>query len=145
MAAYTGTVTQRGKGGDLGDLFIAKGEYTFGTEIEDTDTITWSNILPQGGAKVHSFRIYGVELDSNATPTATFVVGDGTDADGYLTTKGGAVGLQNSLAGQLVYFGDGALLDTNVTSTDIVLTMTAATATGASTGTIYIEVLGESI
>lgn len=145
MTAYTGTVTRAAKAGGLGELSVAKGSYTFGTEIENADTITWTNILPGQGAKVVGFAVYGVELDTNATPTATFIIGDGSDTDGYLTTKGGAVGLQNSLAGQLFYKGDGALIDTEVSSRNVVLTMTAATATGASSGTIYVELLVEGI
>ncbi len=145
MTAYTGTITVAGKNGEVGQQFNAVGKYTFGTEVEDTDTITWTNLLPNNSSKVVGFKVYGTELDTNATPTATFTIGDGTDPDGYLTTKGGAVGLQNSLAGQLIYFGDGALMFTDVSSRDVVLTMTAATATGASSGTIYVEVLIEGI
>lgn len=145
MTAFTGTNVLTGKGGELGALSIARGSYTFGTEVENADTITWTNILPAQGAKVVGFKVFGTELDTNATPTATFTIGDGTDADGYLTTKGGAVGLQNSLAGQLFYEGDGALVGTKVTGRNVVLTMTAATATGASTGTIYVELLLEAV
>lgn len=139
MTAYTGTVTIAPTNGGLGDDHIVRGEYTFGAEIEDTDTITWTGILGKNDKKVVSFRVFGQELDTNATPTATFTVGTEDDADGLLTTKGGAVGLQNSLAGQLLYFGDGALVDTITDDEDIVLTMTAATATGASSGTIFVE------
>lgn len=145
MAALTGTVTLAGKNGEIGQQYLARGSYTFGAEIEDTDTITWSNILPAGGAKVVGFRVYGQEIDTNATPTATFIVGNTDDTDGYLKTKGGAVGLQNSLAGQLFYAGDGDLITSGsiITNRNVVLTMTAATATGASSGTIYIELVLE--
>lgn len=139
MTAYTGTVVIGAATGGLGDEHTVKGSYTFGAEIENADTITWTGILGKGDKEIVGFRVYGVELDSNATPTATFTVGTEDDADGLLTTKGGAVGLQNSLAGQLSYFGDGALVGTTVDDEDIVLTMTAATATGASSGTIYVE------
>lgn len=146
MTAYTGTILKAATGGELGRQYKVTGYYTFGAEVETTDTITWADIIPASGARVIGGKVWGVELDSNATPTATFIIGDGSDTDGYLNTKGGAVGLQNSLAGQLAYFFDGALLGTTVTTNnDVVLTMTAATATGASSGTIWIELDLEAV
>lgn len=141
MVAYTGSITIPATNGGLGEDHVVRGEFTFTTEIEDTDTITWSGILGGGDKKIVAFSVFGQELDTNATPTATFTVGTEDDADGLLTTKGGAVGLQNSLAGQLVYKGDGALVDATTDDEDIVLTMTAATATGASSGTIFVEAI----
>lgn len=145
MTAYTGTIAQYGRLGEIGRQTIASGYYTLGAEIEDTDTITWDNVMPNGKFKVIDFEVWGVELDTNATPTATFTIGDETDPDGYLTTKGGAITLSNSLAGQLFYKGDGALLNTTTAGRDVVLTMTAATATGASSGKIWWKAVIEGI
>lgn len=139
MTAYTGSIVIKPANGGLGDEHTVKGSYTLGAEIEDTDTITWTGILGKGDKQIVAFRVYGVELDTNATPTATFVVGTEDDDNGLLTTKGGAVGLQNSLAGQLSYFGDGDLVGTITNDENIILKMTAATATGASSGKIFVE------
>jgi len=139
MTAYTGTVLIGAANGGLGEEHTVLGSYTFGAEVENTDTITWTGILGSNEKRIVGFRVFGTELDTNATPTATFIVGTEDDDNGLLTTKGGAVGLQNSLAGQLSYFGDGALIGTITNDGNIVLTVTAATATGASSGTIYVE------
>lgn len=145
MADLTGTVTIPAKNGGLGDQHTVRGEYTLAAALEDEDTITWSGILGKNDKKIVSFRIFGVEIDTDATPTATFTVGTEDDADGLLLTKGGAVGLQNSLAGQLVYFGDGALVDATVDDEDIILTVTAAVGTGATSGTIFVEAVLEGV
>lgn len=148
MANYTGTVLVKGRAGDLGQQMQALGEFDLadgGAGLADTDTITWTGLLQGSNTKIVGFKFYGVEIDTNATPTATFTIGDGTDADGYLTTKGGAVGLQNSLGGQLVYFGDGALIGTEVSGKDVVLTVTEAVATTATTGKIYVSPIVEGV
>lgn len=149
MAALTGTVQVAGKSGSVGRQFVAKGSYTLGGALANADTITWTNLLPDPNTcKVVSGRIYGPELDTNATPTMLFTIGDGTDADGYLLSKGGAVTLSNSLANQLMYEFDGAIICAaagTAESRNVVLTVTAAVATGATSGTIWIELLLEGV
>lgn len=143
MAALVGTVKEAGRSGEIGGQRFFLGEYDLAAALVNADTITWSNILPSSGTfKVLDFKIVAPELDTNATPTMLFVVGDGTDNDAFLTSKGGAVGLQNSLAGQLSYFGDGAAIGAaagTVVGRDIVLTVTAAVATGATSGKIRVS------
>lgn len=139
MASYDGTITISGKAGEIGTQSKARGEFALPGALADTDTITWSNLLPKGGAKVIDVQVFGVEVDTNATPTLTYTVGDGTDADGYITTKTGAAGA----SGQHFAKGDGALVDTDVTGRDVVLTVTADPATGATSGTLFVEVTVE--
>ena len=146
MTAYTGTIVSEGRGGELGQQFSAIGKYALTGALVNGDTITWSNLLPKNTVKVIAFRFWSVELDTGGTPTTLFTIGDGTDPDGYLTSKGGAVTLSNSLAGQLSYFGDGALIGADdAASRDVVLTVTAAVATGATSGTLWVEVLLEGL
>lgn len=145
MTALVGTTVIKGRSGERGTQYAALLKYTLLAALVNGDTITWSNCLPNGKFKVVGFRIWGVELDTNASPTMLFTVGDGVDADGYKLSAGGGVGLQNSLAGQLVYLGDGALIGTTDAANDVVLTVTAAVATGATSGDIWIELVIEGV
>lgn len=147
MTAYTGTVTIPARAGERGQQHTGLLTYALTGALVNADTITWSNAVPLGAqAKIVDLQFWSPELDTDATPTATFIIGDGTDTDGYLTTKGAAVGLQNSLAGQLFYKGDGAVIGTvTQASRNIVLTVNAAVATGATSGTLRIAVTVEGV
>lgn len=145
MAAKTGTVVVAGKRGEVGQQYTARGKIALDAALATTNTYTISNLLPKGGAKVIAFRFYGVEVDTNATPTCTVSIGNSDDPDGFLKTKGGAVGLQNSLAGQLTYFGDGDLIGTTVTNRDLTMTVVANPATGATSGDLFYELVLEGV
>lgn len=139
MTAYTGTVVIAARAGERGGQHTGYLEYDLGgVALANTDTITWTNAVPlKAQAKVVGLDYASPELDTNATPTMLFTIGDGTDADGYLASKGGAVTLSNSLANQLIFKGDGAIIGTATQAgRNIVLTVTAAVATGATTGKI---------
>lgn len=139
MTALVGTVTQVGLSGEKGNEYSALLTYALTGALVNGDTITWSNVLPSiKQCNVIWMDFQAPELDTNATPTMTFTIGDGTTANAYLTTKGGAVGLQNSLGGQLAYYGDGAGIGAAPATRNLVFTVTAAVATGATTGTISI-------
>ena len=146
MAALTGTVVNAGRSGERGQQFVATGTYALTGALVNADTITWSNFFPSGKFKLVSLEVYGPELDTNATPTMKFKIGDGTTVDAYLTEKGGALGLQNSLPSQLFYKGDGASIGTSFTGLrNLVMTVTAAVATGATSGTIFVEAVVEGV
>lgn len=138
MAAYTGTVPIKPKGGELGALQYAQGKFTVTVALADEDTITIADVLPQQGAEVVDIALTAAELDTDGSPTMTFTVGDGTDADGYFTSTSGGAAISNVK-------GRGALVGTKVTSRDIVLTVTAAVATGATSGDIYFDVFYRNI
>lgn len=145
MTAYTGTVLIPGKNGDKGAQNIALGKLTFASALASGDTYTLTNILPLGGAKVVSVRVFGAELDTGATPTGKYKVGNSDDSDGYLVDKSAALGLQNSLPSQAVYFGDGILIGTTVTNRDVVLTGITNMATGATEVSLFVELVLEGI
>lgn len=135
MTAYTGTVL-----GDPrwtpGATIVASGSYALTGAVVTGDTFTFPNIIPAQKVKIVGVRIFGVELDTNATPTATLIAGDGTTTNGYLTsvTAGDATG-------QMQFFGNGALIGTeNAASRNLVLALGGTVATAASTGTIFAEV-----
>lgn len=146
MTALTATVDLPGKGGDISEQKLASGYYDLLGALVNGDTITFPNILPYGGAKVVNVKAVSPELDSNATPTATATIGNSDDPDGYVKTRGLAVTLSNSLATDLVLeSSDGALINTAVTNRDIVLTVTAAVATGATSGRIRLSALLQAL
>lgn len=137
MTAYTGTVVTSTPRWSAGEEFTFLGYYTLGTGVVTGDTFTWSSILPPLNNKVQllGFKVYGAELDTNASPSATLIIGDGTDTDAYLTSK--TAGDAN---GQMQFFGDGVSMGVTITtSRDIVATLGGTVATAASSGTIWIQ------
>ena len=136
MADYTGENLVDGRY-SAGATYKVVGKYTLGTAIAQNDTITWTNILPDGGVEVQDVKFYGVELDTNATPTGTVDLGDGTDVDGFI--DGGSVGLAAAGATQVSINGDGAKMGTTYTdATSIVATFPTAFATAASSGDVFV-------
>lgn len=138
MTARTGTVTIKPKGGELGALQYAQCKYTLTEALADEDTITFTGALPTQGAEVVDIAMTAVEMDTDGSPTMTFTVGDGTDADGYFTSTSGGAAIANVK-------GRGALVGTEVTSSNIVMTVTAAVATGATSGDVYFDIFYRNI
>lgn len=137
MTAYTGTNVLSTPRWSAGEEFTFSGYYALTGAVVTGDTYTWSNILPPLNNKVQllSFKIYGKELDTDASPTATLIVGDGTDTDAYLTSK-----TAGDATGQMKFHGDGVSMGVTITtSRDIVGTVGGTVATAATSGTIWIE------
>jgi hypothetical protein len=138
MVAYTGTVVQEGRWAP-GATYRALGRYTLTTTVTGSDTITWTNLLPVNEYQVLGFSLYGGELDTNATPTGTITVGDGTTATGYLTSK-----VPGDATGQMQFLGDGAFLGATGSSSpsgrNVVLTTGGTYSTGATNATVYVTV-----
>ena len=147
MTAYTGTIVNAGRSGERGAQYVATGTYALTGALVENDTITWSNFFPPGKFKLVDFVFWAPELDTNASPTGTAIIGDGTDTDAYLTTKNIGKPAQLPANGsQLVYRGDGASIGTSFTGLrDVVLTVNAAVATGATSGTLRIMAVIEGI
>lgn len=145
MTAYTGVILTKGRSGELGGQYLARGKFDLTAALANGDTITWTGIKPQG-TLTRSFEIYGPELDTSATPTGGMSVGDaattvgGGDPDGYLTTKG-----MEAAGDQLYYKGDGALIGNDSDSTNVVVVVNDTVASGASVGSIYIDVIYEGV
>lgn len=140
MTDYTGTIVVPGRFHE-GRHFKATGYYTFGATVVTGDTIAWA-ILPEfdyNKIQITSFKMWGAETDTDASPTGTEIVGDGTDTDNYVTSKvGGGAGQQFFIC------GDGELItgtDATPASRTITLTVggTLATANTGS-GSRFIEV-----
>lgn len=149
MTDYSATVDVPGRAGELGTQYWASGYYTLTGAITGHattgDTITFTNILPQGGAYVRDVVVAYPELDTSASPTGTMIVGNSDDDNGYIITQNiglaaqaPANGLQMSARGTV-----GELLNTLVTNRDIIIEFTAALATSATSGTIRLSALLE--
>jgi hypothetical protein len=146
MVAYTGTIDIAGKNGEIGSQNFCRGKYALAGALANTDTITWPNLLPLAGGKIVGFRFYSLELDTNATPTMTFTVGNSDDADGYLeTVNGGLPATLPANGSQLSYAGNGALIATTVTNRNVVLTVTGVVATGVAAGNLFVEIILEGV
>jgi hypothetical protein len=140
MANFAGTVTGGNPPYNPGYDHTVVGTLTLASGLANTDTITWTNILPDTPVTIRSVRLIAPELDTGATPTGTIVVGNSDDDDGYILVAGMAVGLQNSLASPLLLAGTGLLMDTKVSNRTIIATVKSAVATAASSGVIRLEV-----
>lgn len=121
-----------------GAEYTSVGYYTFAAAVAQNDTITWADLIPKG-AQVVDIKYYGVELDTNSSPTGTVDLGDGTDQDGFI--DGASIGLAAAGANQVIAHGNGELLGTTFTSaTDVKATFPTAVATAASSGNVYVVV-----
>jgi hypothetical protein len=124
---------------NAGASYKATASYTLASAVETGDSFTFKNILPSPADSVQivSGKLFGQEFDTNASPTATVIVGDGTDTDGYLSSKVSAADAN----GQFLAEFDGAFLGgTSQASRDLVVTLGGVVATAASSGTIFIEI-----
>lgn len=142
MAAFVGTVVSSARGGDRGQLSMGLGTYALTGALVNGDTITWTGIVPNGqAARIMDVQFEAPELDTSASPTATATIGDGTDADGYITTFNLGKPVQAPVNGeQIIALGNGAVIGTTTqASGNIVFTVTAAVATGAATGTLIVR------
>lgn len=118
-----------------GMTYEVVGELSIPEAVETGDTWTFTNILPENKVTIVGGSYNGVEFDTNASPTATVIIGDGTDTDGYLESRvgGGAESRQT--------FGfDGALLDATPASRSVVVTLGGTVATAASSGTATVSI-----
>lgn len=121
-----------------GHEFTTLSKYTIAATVLTGDVYTFANMLPPLNLAVQllSVEFYGVELDTNSSPTATLVLGDGTTTNAYLTSK-----TAGNAVFQLHYVGDGANIGTVITvSRNIVATVGGTVATGQTSGDVFCKV-----
>jgi hypothetical protein len=139
MVAENIAVTPLVKGlWQAGEVYSAYAKITIGSAVETGDTWTLTDMLPSEDIQIVGGNVSGVEMDTNATPTATLVLGDGTDTDGFMASVVAAAppsGQFNaSLGGALV---GGA---SKPASTSPVLTLGGTVATAASSGDVFVRI-----
>lgn len=140
MAALTGTNTLKTPSYIMGQVSTVTGTYALSGALANADTITWTDIFPDKDVTVLSVKTITPDLDTNASPTGTYTVGDGTDVDGYIA--GGKLNIPTGTDDPAlgVTEGQGALIGTTISGKrNIVLTVDAAVATGATSGTVTVE------
>ena len=137
-----------------GEQYSIDFEYTLGGALAQNDTITTpSSALPNNGIRIVETELMYPELDTNATPTGTFNVGDGTSATRFVsgvpmgvagvTTSGfqlrQGINIAQGLTNGVVTSGSGYLYASG-TNPQLVVTVGSAVATGASSGVIRLRV-----
>lgn len=137
-----------------GMLYTTEFQYTLAGAVVSGDTFTTpANALPFNGIRIAEIEVISPELDTNATPTATFDVGDATDADRFIaaapagangvTTSGyqmhTCINIAQGLTAGVVSTGTNYLYGSG-TSPRIVLTLGGTVATAQSAGTIRLKV-----
>ncbi len=137
-----------------GQFYSIDFEYALTGALAENDTIsTPANAMPDDGIRIVEVELIYPELDTHATPTGTFDVGDGTDADRFVdaapmgvagvTTAGfqlrQGINIAQGLTSGVVTSGANYLYASG-TSPVFVTTVTAAVATGATTGLLRLRV-----
>lgn len=159
MTAYNFKALQDQSPWVPGMTFTVGGYFKLTGALVNADTITFTNAIPSSGVTAISAVVYTTQLDSNATPTGTFSLGDSL-ADGSAAARyiSGAKMGTNVAGQQIVTFsnvaptftgtdqtaGVGYLYTTDENSNaaqgflDLKLTVTNAVATAAATGTVWV-------
>jgi len=132
------TPTQAGRW-QAGYIQSAFAKVTIGSAVETGDTWTFTNMLPSEDVEVLSGTLFGVTFDTNATPTATVIIGDGTDVDGFLVSKtSGATKTEN--VDTETFHLDGLLVGgAKPASRSPVVTLGGTVATAASSGDFFLQ------
>lgn len=118
-------------------LKVERGEFNLTAALAVNDTITMFRLHPR-------FRVCGgfvkvTDLDTGGSPAIVLAVGDSGDDDRYFTglTIGQAGGVSTTMAGTGVDY-----LNNTSAFLDVVAKVTTGPATGATTGTIVVELWG---
>jgi hypothetical protein len=136
--ARTGTILLAPKW-RAGETFTAIGKYTWPDSVVTADTITWAGLFPAGGVTVVDAKLTSVELDTNASPSATVIVGTVADDNGLIKSFIGGVNTTGNT--QINANANGDLLATSLSAaTDVVLTVGGTVATAASAGDTFVYV-----
>lgn len=163
MTAYTYTSLQHNQSPWMPGEIVTVGAYfniastTGAAGFAINDTITAADLIPEGGVKILSVLVTGSRMDTNASPTGTYAVGDALDAARFLSAAPQGT---NVSSGQVVQYqnvapaftsgvqtkGVGYKYNTNENSNadggfvDLVTTITANPATAATSGVTYLYV-----
>jgi hypothetical protein len=110
-----------------------RGEYTISAALVINDIVNLFYLPPR--ARIIGGFIKSADLDSNVSPAVTLDVGDAGDPDRYFaaSTVGQAGGVDATMAATGVDY-------LNTARTLVYLTVHAAPATSASTGTIVVSI-----
>lgn len=154
MTAFNFTLIDRVSNWSSGDILVARAYYNLnGTGLANTDTITATNIIPGNGVEIMEVMVSHPELDTNATPTGTYNVGDAGNASRFIasaplgvngvTTAGfqirNGINIVTTTTSGTISSGAGYIY-TGTSPASLVLTVNAAVATAATTGVVHLYV-----
>lgn len=124
-----------------GQIYLAHGYYTVGATVAQNDTITFTDIVHKNGVEIISTRLQVPKLDTNATPTGVFILGDSGDDDRFINDvsmgwddEATYVSYDINVASSTT--GAGYAYNPSSSATSLVLKVDSAVATAASTGHI---------
>lgn len=83
LGAVSGTINLSPRW-QAGQEYTAQGSYSVGAAVAQNDTITFASILPTNAVQIISTRLQTPKLDTNATPTAVWILGDATDDNRFI-------------------------------------------------------------
>lgn len=154
MANYNFTLIDAVSPWSAGALFAVRGYYDLnGVGLVNGDTITATNIIAPDGVEIFETWVTFPRLDTNATPTGTFNLGDAVVANRFIASA--PLGSTNTIAGTQLKAGinvptvtaNGVITSgagyryTGTTNSSLVMTVNAAVATAATTGVVHLLVL----
>jgi hypothetical protein len=158
MTAYSFTLIDAKSPWNAGDQYVVRAYFDVsttsgGSGLANADTITATGIIPGNGVKIYDVMVVHPELDTNATPTGTFNVGDGTSASRFIsgapmgvtgvTTSGfqlrTGINIITTTTSGVVSSGAGYIY-TGTSTANIVVTVGAAVATAATSGILHLLV-----
>lgn len=149
MTDFTGTIVVAPRLGDLDKICHTKVLFTLTEALATTNSYTFEPFIDGYYAIVEGGAVYGVNADTDGTPTLLLQLGTGStgDPDGLLKPTSFSVALQNSLASQVNRTFDGDLVknQTIITADTLELDVTANPATGATEGDIFIDIYWRAV
>jgi hypothetical protein len=137
-----------------GQYYEVNFQYSLGTGLASGDTITTPSLgLPSNGIRIVDIIVTHPELDTNATPTGTYDIGDSDDQNRFqsasllgvngVTTAGftmtNPINIAQGTTNGVVTTGRGYLYAAG-TDPRLILTVISAVATAATSGVINMKV-----
>jgi hypothetical protein len=117
------------------NIHAARGEYTITAALALNDTVTMLRLHPR--FRITDGFVKADDLDTGGSPAIVIAVGDADDDDRYFSglTIGQAGGVSTTMAATGVDY-------ITTKYTDVILKVTTAPATGATTGTVVVSLHG---
>ena len=153
MAAYNFTLVPANPHWSAGDTQVVTAYYDLnGVALAQNDTITATNMIPVNGVSIYDLYCTHTELDTNATPTGTYNIGDTVSATRFIASAPMGVNGVTTTGFQMYNrFNSAPTSASGVTTAGIgyiytsnaslVLTVNGVVATGATTGVIFLTVI----
>ena len=147
LGAVTATIPVAAKW-QSGLEFTSYGYYSIGAAVAQNDTITFTDIIPAGGVEIIDVELLLPALDTNATPTATVILGDSNDDNRFIDSV--YAGWNNTKISHLKFGPNVASTSSGAIATgsgyrytakaSLILKINAAVATAASSGFVGLAV-----